>query len=324
MALVHLTLTSVSNGRVLDVPNGTPENGALITVEPTPGSAPSWRVNTGSGGESGFTIVNDTTNKCLDADRPYYQVRQQPCDGRATEKWYFQPVSDSAQKAFMIRHESDNRCLTTQIPPKNDKWTYTNDCDGSQYQQWLLPAEAYQTALDTAVDYAAARCVKDRSLCSWTTTSQEKPKLLPGTCVSPVWFNGTSTSIQWTFSLNTSTGWENTIGVTLQTKLTVGGGDYLPLALEIAASVTGEISMNLKQDLGNSLLVTVPSRQYGWVTLSELATKAKGVWTFDLQGLPWTATDEITVPLKNDPEGGASIYAANTNTTFTSCNTPPV
>ncbi|MGW3078717.1 MULTISPECIES: hypothetical protein [unclassified Kitasatospora] len=55
------------------------------------------------------------------------------------------------------------------------------------------------------------------------------------------------------------------------------------------------------------------------VTLSELATKATGTWTFDAQGFPWTADDTITVPLKYDANGGASIYSARTRPTFTNC-----
>ncbi|MFD8501117.1 RICIN domain-containing protein, partial [Amycolatopsis sp. NPDC059657] len=235
MALIQVTLTSVGNGRLLDVPNGARDNGVAIVVNPAPGAATGWRVNTAAG-VSSFTIVNNTTGKCADAPAAHYQVRQQPCDGRASEKWYFQPVSGSPQKAFMIRHESDNMCLTTQIPPGTDNGVYTNDCDASKYQQWTIPADTYQVAWSAAVDYAAARCAKDHSNCSWSTTSQEKPKLLPSVCVSPVWFNGTTSSIPWTFSLNTSTGWKNTIGFNLQTQLTVGGEVAL-LKLEVSASV---------------------------------------------------------------------------------------
>ncbi|MFI1255414.1 hypothetical protein ACH4U6_16770 [Streptomyces netropsis] len=47
--------------------------------------------------------------------------------------------------------------------------------------------------------------------------------------------------------------------------------------------------------------------------------KVTGTWTFDAHGLPWTAEDTITVPLKDDPTGGATMYVANTSPTFTSC-----
>ncbi len=44
-----------------------------------------------------------------------------------------------------------------------------------------------------------------------------------------------------------------------------------------------------------------------------------GSWTFDARGFPWTADDTVTVPVKDDPAGGATLYIANTSPTFTSC-----
>nr|WP_198151808.1 RICIN domain-containing protein [Kibdelosporangium sp. MJ126-NF4] len=314
MALVQLTFTSAGDGNRLDIKSSTGIDNGTVVVAPAPGVAQSWRINTGAG-DTAFAIVNDSTNKCMDAR--FNQVQQQPCDGRASEKWYFQPVSGATPKAFMIRHESDNTCLGVKTDFMNNKVAAIEACNRAQTQQWTVPEDAYSVVYHSAVDYAATKCIKDRSTCSWSTISQTPPILLPATCVSPVWFNGTSTSIPWTFTLNTSTGWKNTIGFSLQGKLTVGAP---PLQLEVTASVHGEVSLDLKQDLGNSLVVTVPPRQYGWVALSELATKVTGKWTFDTQGFPWTAEDIITVPLKFDPAGGASIYSARTSPTFTSCD----
>ncbi|WP_168211162.1 RICIN domain-containing protein [Actinosynnema sp. ALI-1.44] len=314
MALIQLSFTSVGSGERLDVKkSGSFDNGTVV-VAPAPGSAQSWRINTAAG-DGAFAIVNETANKCLDAR--LNTTTLQACDGRASEKWYFQPVNGSAQKAFMLRHEADGLCLGVKTDFMNNKAGATEACNGSPTQQWVLPEDVYSVAYHSAVDFAAARCAKDRATCSWSTGVQTPPFLMPATCVSPVWFNGTSTSIPWTFSLTTSTGWKNTIGFSLQAKLTVG---MEPLQAEVSATVHGEISMDLKQDLGNSLVVTVPPRQYGWVALSELATKVTGKWTFDTQGFPWTAEDEITVPLKYDPNGGASIYSARTSPTFTSCD----
>jgi len=316
MALIQLTFTSVSNGHRLDIASSGQFGNATITAKPAPGTAQTWRINTGAS-ESSVAIVNTTANKCVDVN--FQGTMPQPCDGRASEKWYFQPVEGSAQKAFMIRHEADNYCLGLATDPWGNEVVGLVECSGAQTQQWVIPTEAYPVVWNTAVDHAAARCVKDTSTCSWDTANQSPPVLLPATCVSPVWFNGTSTSIPWTFSLNTSTGWTNTIGFSLQTQLTVGG-DAVLLQLQVTAAVHGETSLNLKTDLGNSLVVTVPPRQYGWVALSELATKVTGKWTFDTQGIPWTAEDTITVPLRNDPVGGASIYSARTSPTFTSCD----
>ncbi|MBO1413082.1 RICIN domain-containing protein [Streptomyces sp. FH025] len=317
-ALIQLTFTNVSNGKLIDVQGGSRDDSAPLSVNPTPGSATAWRINTGATLGSGFTIVNTTTGKCMDAATYRYQMRQQPCDGRATEKWYFQPVAGSAQKAFMLRNANDNSCVTVQIPPGTDNWIYPNACDNSAYQQWTIPADVYQTAWNTAVDYAAARCAKDTSTCSWSTTTQTPPFTLPEACVSPVWYNDTSTSIPWEFTLSTSTGWSNTIGFKLGGSLNLGS-DVIGLKLEVSAEVNGATTVDLKQEMGNKLTVSVPPRQYGWVTLSELATKATGTWTFDTQGFAWTADDTITVPLKYDANGGASIYSARTRATFTNC-----
>ncbi|MEU6934555.1 RICIN domain-containing protein [Streptomyces sp. 2RAF24] len=319
-ALIQLKFTNVSNGKLLDVQGGSYDDNAAISVNPAPGSATTWRINTGTSLGSGFAIVNTTTGKCMDVTTAHYQLRQQPCDGRASEQWYFQPIDGSAQKAFRIRQVGDNSCLTVQIPPASDNWVYTYRCDNTPYQQWTLPSEVYSKAWNMAVDYAAGRCNKDTSTCSWSTTTQTPPFTLPEACVSPIWFNDTSTTIPWEFSLNTSTGWTNTIGFKMGGTLTVGGDIGLAkLQLEVTAEVNGATSIDLKQDMGNKLTVSVPPRQYGWVALSELATKATGTWTFDVQGFPWTADDTITVPLKYDVNGGASIYSARTRATFTNC-----
>lgn len=100
-------------------------------------------------------------------------------------------LARGSPSAFRIRQVGDNSCLTVQIPPNSDNWVYTYRCDNTPYQQWTLPAEVYQTAWNTAVDYAAARCAKDTSTCSWSTTTRTPPFTLPETCVSPIWFNDT-------------------------------------------------------------------------------------------------------------------------------------
>ncbi|MFI5982202.1 RICIN domain-containing protein [Streptomyces sp. NPDC051555] len=319
-ALIQLTFANVSNGKLLDVQDGNYDDNAFISVNRAPGSATNWRINTPATLGSGFAIVNNTTGKCMDLTTARYQLRQQPCDGRASEQWYLQPISGSPQKAFRIRQVGDNTCLTVQIPPNTDNFVYTYRCDNTSQQQWTLPASIYQTAWNTAVDYAAGRCNKDTATCAWSTTSQTPPFTLPETCVSPIWFNDTSTMIPWEFSLSTSTGWTNSIGFKLGGSLSGEGSiEVVKLTLTVSAEVNGQTTLDLKREMGNKLTVSVPPRQYGWVTLSELATKATGTWTFDAQGFPWTADDTITVPLKYDVNGGASIYSARTRPTFTNC-----
>ncbi|AHH99199.1 hypothetical protein GCM10010174_49590 [Kutzneria viridogrisea] len=313
--LDQVTLTSVSNGRGLDVQNGNPGDGSIIVTNSAPGHDQSWRINSGASNSS-FTIVNNTTNKCITAGLP---LRQQPCDGRAGEKWYFQPVAGSAQKAFMIRQESGDACLDVVLNAQyDDAWTQTYSCNGSAAQQWTLPSGAYTAAWNMAVDHAAARCAKDTSTCSWSKAVQAPAAPLPKVCVSPVWYNGTSAPVPWTFTLNTHTGWSSTIGFTLSS--TLSGGAEPALQATVATTITGSVTMDISKDLGNSLTVTVPTKEYGWVALAELATKVTGNWTFDAQGFAWTADDTITVPLRNDASGGASIYVAQTSPKFTSCD----
>lgn len=313
--LNQVTFTSVGNGRSLDVQNGTPGAGSIIVTNSAPGYDESWHINTGAP-DSSFTIVNNTTGECIDSGFP---LRQQPCDGRASEQWYFQPVAGSGQNAFMIRHESDSSCLDVLLNAQyNDAWTDNPGCNGTTAQQWTLPTAAYQTAWNMAVDHAAALCTNNTSTCSWTASSQTPAAPLPTVCVSPVWYNGTSAPLPWTFTLSTQTGWSSMIGFTLSTDLSAGSAPALQT--KITTTVTGSVTLSVSQTLGNSLVVTVPAQQYGWVALSELATEVTGSWTFDAQGFAWTADDTITVPLTQDASGGASIYLAQTSPTFTSCN----
>jgi hypothetical protein len=94
-----------------------------------------------------------------------------------------------------------------------------------------------------------------------------------------------------------------------------------PVQTSVSLTLSGQVTYDLRTDLGNSLVISVPSHQYGWVALSELATKVTGEWTFDANGFPWKAQDTVTVPLRNDDQGRASIYLAQTSPDFTNCNT---
>ncbi|WP_157856357.1 RICIN domain-containing protein [Actinacidiphila yeochonensis] len=313
--LGQITLQSVSNGRALDVQNGTPGAGSILVTNSAPGYDESWHVGA-EGSDASFTVVNNTTGECVDSGLP---LRQQPCDGRASELWYFQPIAGSAQHAFMIRHEGDSNCLDLWYNAQyDDAWTDSYGCNGSTAQQWVLPATAYQSAWNLAVDHAATQCQGTPSSCSWTATAQSPAAPLPTVCVSPVWYNATSAPVPWTFSINNTTGWASTIGFSLTSELTAGTA--AALQAKVSTTVSGSTTLNISQTLGNSLTLTVPTAQYGWVALSELATQITGDWTFDTQGFPWTADDTVTVPLTTDPSGAASIYVARTSPTFTSCS----
>ncbi|WP_438297102.1 hypothetical protein [Streptomyces sp. HUAS TT7] len=134
----------------------------------------------------------------------------------------------------------------------------------------------------------------------------------------PVWNNGTEVPVSWTLSLNTSTGWASQLGVSFTSSL--GTGVASPVQTSVSLTISGQVTYDVRQDLGNSLTITVPSHQYGWVALSELATKVTGQWTFDVNGYPWKAKDTVTVPLKSDAQGRSSIYLAQTGPYFTTCN----
>ena len=329
-SLSGVSITSASNGYSLDDQNGTTSAGSIIVTNPTPGYDESWTVGT-LAADGSFPIVNGGTGLCVDAGLP---LRQQACDGRSTESWYFQPVAGSTT-AFMIRQEGTDNCLDVLLAASYpDAWTDSYGCNGSAAQQWTLPAAADQAATGLALDHAASLCVSDASTCSWTSGSQTPAAPLPLQCVSQVWYNNTSAPVTYAFQLNNTTGWSDTIGGTLGTEFDLtnaaeaGAGGPAPvptfqntLTLEskITTSVSGSFTNSVSQTLGNTVTMPIPVGQYGWVALSELATQVTGNWTFDVDGFPWTAADTITVPLTTDAAGASSIYVAETSPTFNSC-----
>ncbi|MFF7651397.1 RICIN domain-containing protein [Streptomyces sp. NPDC007983] len=311
--LTGLSFTSVNSGRNLDVQNGNTGDGVFIVTNSAPGHHQKWHANTQADGA--FTLVNDDTGKCVEAG---YPLRQQSCSASSGQRWYFQPVS-GAGDTFMIRNAGDNKCIDVVLAAQyDDAWTQTYGCNGSKAQQWKIPSSATGAALRAAVDHASKRCQKDAATCSWTKGSQAPAEPLPKSCVSPVWYNGTEAPVPWTFSLKTSTGWSSKLGVSFTGQ--IGAGSASPVQTSVSLTISGEVSYSLSEELGNSLTISVPSHQYGWVALSELATKVTGEWTFDANGFPWKAQDTVTVPLRSDDQGRSSIYLAQTSPDFTSCN----
>ncbi|MYW46439.1 RICIN domain-containing protein [Streptomyces sp. SID161] len=310
-----ITITNVNNGRNLDAQNGNTGDGVFIVTNSSPGYHQKWRLQPDRS-DGSFSIVNSDTGKCVDAGTP---LRQRSCDGRASEQWYFQPVTGSTA-TFMIRQKRDNSCLDVWYAANyDDAWTDNYSCNGTTAQRWVLSGTgtAAADARDLAVDYAAARCAKDTSTCSWSTRSQTPAAPLPKQCVSPVWYNGSESPAGYTFSINKQTGWSSSLGWQLSASL--GTGAASPITTSVASTVSGNVSLSITEDLGNSVSATIPPNKYGWVALSELATRVTGTWTFDRNGFAWTADDTLTVPLKNDSTGGASIYSVQTSSTFTNC-----
>ncbi|MEV6974038.1 RICIN domain-containing protein [Kitasatospora sp. NPDC093806] len=312
-----LTLKSLSNGRQLDVQNGSMGDGAYVVTNSAPGYHQSWRLNVDPA-DSSFTIVNNDTGKCIDLAWFTPALRQQTCAGQASQRWFFQPVAGS-DDSFMIRHQGDNTCLDLLLGANyDDAWTDQYTCNGTVNQRWSTGHPL--AARNLAVDHAAKQCQKDLSSCSWALKSEAPAAPLPKICVSSVWLNNTGGTVQQNFSVTNMSGWSNSIGADMGTQISAGipGGG---LTAVVNSTLRYSNVWNGSTTVNNSVTVSVPPQQYGWVTLAELARKVTGTWTFDARGIPWTAEDTLTVPLTYDPaSGGATLYIANTSPTFTTCS----
>ncbi|MFE9629738.1 RICIN domain-containing protein [Streptomyces sp. NPDC006463] len=307
-----VSLKSVSNGRQLDVQNGSRDDGAYIVTNSAPGYHQSWNLNVDPADYS-FTIVNGTTGKCIDLSWP--ALRQQTCRGQKSQKWYFQPVAGSTT-AFMIRNESDNSCLDLVGNAQyDDAWTGKSNCHAGINQRWSTNSAA---AFDLAVDHGARACQKDPSSCSWAVKSEATAAPLPKVCASAVWYNNSGSPVAQSFSVTKTTGWQS--GITTQLSADLSAGAAPALMTRVSSSLSFTNVWQGSTSVGDAIQVSVPPAQYGWVTLSVLAKKVTGSWTFDARGFPWKADDTITVPVKDDPAGGATLYIANTSPTFTSCS----
>ncbi|MER7845735.1 RICIN domain-containing protein [Kitasatospora sp. NPDC096077] len=309
-----LTITSLSNGRQLDVQNGNTGDGVYIVTNSAPGYHQNWHLSVDSSDYS-FTIVNNDTGKCIDLAFFTPALRQQTCAGQASQRWFLQPAANSGD-AFMIRHQGDNTCLDLLLGGNyDDAWTDQSTCNGTANQQWSTGFPL--AARNLAVDHAAKQCEKDTSSCSWAVKSEAPAAPLPRSCVSSVWFNNTSGTVQQSFSVTDESGWANTIGAGMTTSM--GSGGMSPLTATISSTLSFTNEWHGSRSVNNAVVVSVPPQQYGWVTLAEVARQVTGTWTFDAHGLPWTADDTITVPVTSDPNAGPTLYVANTSPTFTSC-----
>ncbi|OKK22090.1 hypothetical protein AMK16_02420 [Streptomyces sp. CB00455] len=313
--LACVTFTSAGNGRLIDVQNGSRDDGAYIVTNAAPGHHQSWNLNVDPA-EAAFTIVNTTTGKCIDLSWP--ALRQQTCRGQKSQKWYLQPVAGSGGSgaAFMIRNESDNSCLDLLSNAQyDDAWTGQSRCHAGVNQRWTTNSPA---AWNLAVDHGAKACQKDPGACSWTVKSEAPAAPLPRVCASAVWYNNSSSPASQSFTVNRTTGWQSSIGTQLSADISAGAAPALQTRVSSTLSFTNVWEGSTS--VGDGIQVPVPAAQYGWVTLSVLAKKVTGNWTFDARGFPWKADDTITVPVKDSPAGGATVYIANTSPTFTSCS----
>lgn len=310
-ALQGVNFTSVSNSRRLDVQNGSRDDGAFVVTNSAPGFHQAWNLSVDPADFS-FAIVNGTTGKCIDLSWP--ALRQQTCRGQKSQKWYFQPVAGSTT-AFLIRNASDNSCLDLIASAQyDDAWTGQSRCHAGANQRWTTNSTA---AWNLAVDHGAKACQQDPSSCSWAVKSEAPAAPLPKVCASAVWYNNSASPVSQSFSVTKTTGWQSSIGTQLSSQL--GAGAAPALQVTVGTTLSFQNVWSGSTSVGDAIQVSVPAAQYGWVTLSVLARKVTGNWTFDAHGFPWQAEDTITVPVKDDPSGGATLYIANTSPTFTSC-----
>ncbi|MFJ8623489.1 RICIN domain-containing protein [Kitasatospora sp. NPDC093550] len=312
-----LTLTSLGNGRRLDVQNGNTGDGVYVVTNSAPGYHQSWRLNVDPSDYT-FTIVNNDTGKCVDLAAWFVPaLRQQTCAGQAGQRWFLQPAPGGGD-AFAIRHAGDNTCLDLLAGAQyDDAWTDQYACNGTVNQQWATGAP--QAARTLAVDHAAKQCQKDASTCSWAVRGEAPAAPLPRVCSSAVWFNNTAGTVQQTFAVTDMSGWSTSLGSEIGSE--IGGGmEGTPLKAAVKVGLSFTNVWNGSRSVNNAVTVTVPPQQYGWVTLAEVARQVTGTWTFDAHGIPWTADDTITVPVTSDPVAGPTLYVANTSPTFTSCS----
>lgn len=307
------TVTSASNGRNVDVQNGSTGDGAFIVTNSAPGYDQSWTLDVDRASAT-FTIRNETTGKCVDLGWPV--LSQQTCRGQASQKWYFEPVAGS-ESVFMIRNAGNDECLDLVANAQyDDAWIGTSVCHGTVNQYWTTTSTA---AWGLAVDHGARQCQQDASSCTWSTASEAPAAPLPEVCASAVWFNDTGSPATQTFSVTETSGWSSSITTAISATAGGGGTETLPLKGSVTSTLTFSNVWQGSKSVGDGINVTVPDQNYGWVTLSLLARKVTGTWTFDAQGFPWTADDTVTVPVEDDPTGGATVYRANTSPEFTSC-----
>lgn len=129
------TITSVGNGRHLDVQNGSADAGAIIVTNSAPGYYQRWRLN--YVGDTSFTIVNATTGLCLQVGLP---ARQQVCSGIATQRWQ---IDQGDGDVFTVRsaHPTYKPCLDVLNNAQyDDAWTGTYACNNTPAQRWIFKA----------------------------------------------------------------------------------------------------------------------------------------------------------------------------------------
>ncbi|WP_269857219.1 RICIN domain-containing protein [Streptomyces sp. RPT161] len=295
---------ATANGRMLDVQNGTRDDGAIIVANNTPGYAQSWRLISLGHGE--FQVANNTTGKCLYSTVP---LRQQAC-GKPGEEWHFRPVTGKANTFTLVRTDN-NYCLDIILGASySDAWTQPYGCNGTSAQEWSVPASKTPEAMKLAIEYYQNLCSTNTSTCTWTETSEGAPEALPREKASSVWYNDTSDTVHQVFTTIYHSGWSQSISAGVSTSVGVSA----PVQAMISSQLQSTTVYQSDDTTINGVMVTVPPKQYGWVDFATVAKKVTGTWTFDLGNFPWKADGTVTVPVVNSP-AGSTMYIAHTGPT---------
>ncbi|MEU7566461.1 RICIN domain-containing protein [Streptomyces fradiae] len=295
---------ATANGRRLDVQNGNTGDGVFVVANNTPGHHQNWRLVPLGHGE--FQVANTVTGKCLTEGFP---LSQQAC-GKAGQEWHFRPVAGKPNTFTLVRRTND-RCLDiVQGAQHTDAWTQVYRCNGTGAQEWTVSAAKQPEAMRLATDYYARLCATSTSTCSWKQTSEGDPRALPLEKASSVWYNDTSEKVTQVFTTIYRSGWSQSFSAGVSTSLGVSA----PLQAMISSQLTSTTTYQVDESEINGVLVTVPSKNYGWVDFAAVAKEVTGTWTFDRGGSPWTTEATVMVPVV-DSSAGSTMYIAHTGPT---------
>ncbi|GAA4076734.1 hypothetical protein GCM10022284_10780 [Streptomyces hundungensis] len=298
--------------------NATGTNdGNQVSVTPDGANFTNWRLIKLS--EPGmFNIASTSSGKCIYATQP---AQQQSC-GKDGEQWHFRPIDGKPNTFGIVRRDTSTGaeyCMDNLSGLH--LWgilASPNPCNGSLSQEWTIPASKAAEARSLALDYYADLCSKQTSTCSWTETSEGQPEALPRQKASSVWYNDTSDKVTQVFTTVYHSGWSQSLSSGLSTSV----GVSVPVQAMISAQLTATTTYQSDSTTVNGVVVTVPSKNYGWVDFAAVGKKVTGTWTFDTDHQPWTTDSTVTVPVV-DSTAGSTMYVAHASPDMPTSGTSP-
>ncbi|MBV7672473.1 hypothetical protein STHAL_23785 [Streptomyces halstedii] len=298
--------------------NATGNNdGNQISVTPDGSNYTEFRLIKLSG-PGQFEIANTSSGKCIYATS---FATQKSC-GQDGAQWHFRPIDGKPNSFGIVRRDADTgaaHCLDN--AGGLHLWgilANPNPCDGSPSQEWTIPAAKAAEARSLALDYYADLCSKQTSTCSWTQTSEGQPEALPRVKASSLWYNDTSDKVTQVFTTVYHSGWSQSLSSGLSTSV----GVSVPVQAMISAQLTATTTYQSDSSTINGVVVTVPTKNYGWVDFAAVGKKVTGTWTFDTDHQPWTTDATVTVPVVDSP-AGSTMYVAHTSPDMPTSGTSP-